>query len=40
MWWSCDGAVEEKALTLKGKHPRKQGPCHHFGKMGHYKRDG
>ena len=34
-----DTAVEEKALTLTGKHPRKKGPCHHCGKMGHYKRD-
>ena len=29
----------EKALTMKGKHPKKKGACHHCGKLGHYKRD-
>ena len=35
------GALDEKekALAMKGKHPKKKGPCHHCGKMGHYKRD-
>ena len=33
------GAADEKALTMKGKHPKKKGACHHCGKLGHYKRD-
>ena len=27
---------KEKALAMKSKHPKKRGPCHHCGKMGHY----
>ena len=35
------GAGDEKAMTARGKRPgpKKKGPCHHCGKMGHYKRD-
>ena len=33
------GAGDEKAMTAKDKRPRKKGPCHHCGKLGHYKRD-
>ncbi len=33
------GAIDEKALAMKGKQPKKKGPCHHCDKMGHYKRD-
>ena len=36
---SRTGAGEEKAMTAKDKRPRKKGPCHHCGKLGHYKRD-
>ena len=34
-------AGDEKAMTARGKRPgpKKKGPCHHCGKMGHYKRD-
>ena len=31
------GAGDEKAMTAKDKCPRKKGPCHHCGKLGHYK---
>ena len=38
---SCTGARagDEKAMTTKDKRPRKIGPCHHCGKLGHYKQD-
>ena len=35
----CAGAIDEKALTMKGKQSKKKGACHHCGKLGHYKRD-
>ena len=30
-------ASDDKALMMKGKRPRKKGPCFHCGGMGHYK---